>query len=87
MIDREYNFEDNADVLHKDVKMYYDTNQFLTLLFCGSHPKPQGTTGLGNIFYILFNTNLGHGICVICRIPCAYVEFTSMLDKPWISGV
>ena len=27
-IDREYNVQDNADVAHKDVKIYCDTNQF-----------------------------------------------------------
>ena len=31
--DREYHFQDNADVAHKGVKMYFDTNQFLTLPF------------------------------------------------------
>ena len=27
------------------------------------------------------------GICTIIRIPCACVACTSMLDKPWISGI
>ena len=26
-------------------------------------------------------------ICAVCRIPCACVAFTSMLDKTWISGI
>ena len=38
--DREYHVQYNADVSHKDVKMYCDTNQFPELLFCVSHPKP-----------------------------------------------
>ena len=27
------------------------------------------------------------GVCEIRRIPCACVACTSMLDKPWISGI
>ena len=27
------------------------------------------------------------GVCVICRISCACVACTSMLYKPWISGI
>ena len=29
--DREYHVQDNADVTHKDVKMYFDTYQFSAL--------------------------------------------------------
>ena len=43
--------------------------------------------GVGKHYHLRFDTNLGHGICVICRIPCACVVCTSMLDKPWISGI
>ena len=35
--EREYHVQDNADVEHKDVKMYCNTNQFPTLPFCGPH--------------------------------------------------
>ena len=45
--DREYHVQDNADVAHKDMKMYCDTNQPPILTFCGSHPKPRGARGLG----------------------------------------
>ena len=31
--DREYHVQDNADAAHKYVKMYFDTNQFPTLIF------------------------------------------------------
>ena len=43
--DREYHVQDNADVAHKYVKMYCDTNQFPKLLFCGPHPKPNEKGG------------------------------------------
>ena len=66
--------------------MYCDTNQFPALPFCGYHPKPHGAMGLGKHYHIRFDTNLGHGICAILRIPCACVAFTSMIDRPWISG-
>ena len=46
--EREYPVPDNADVAHQDVKMYCDTNQFPTLPFFGSRPKPHGARGLGN---------------------------------------
>ena len=34
-----------------------------------------------------FDPKLGNGVCEICRIPCACVACTSMLDKPWIYGI
>ena len=85
--DRQYHVKDNADVAHKYVKIYCDKKQFPTLPFCGSHPKPCGARGLGKYHHLRFDTDIGHGICAICRIPCAYVACTSMLDKPWISGI
>ena len=85
--DIEYHVQDNSDVAHKDLKMYFDINQFPTLPFCGLHPKPPGERGLGNNYHIRFDPNLGHGICVIHRIPFACVSCTSMLDQTWISGV
>ena len=44
--DIEYHVQDNADVVHKDVKNYCDTNQFPALPFCGPHPNPHGERGL-----------------------------------------
>ena len=44
--DREYHVQYNADVAHKDVKMYCDTNQFQALTFCGSNQKPYGARRL-----------------------------------------
>ena len=85
--DREYHFQDNADVAHKGVKMYFDTNQLPTLPFCGSHPKPHGARGFGKNYHLRFDTNIGHGICAIHRISFACVPFTSMLDQPCISGI
>ena len=38
-------------------------------------------------YHLSFDTKLGHGACEIIRIPCACVACTSMLDKPWISGI
>ena len=43
--EREYHAQDNADVSHKEVKIYCDTNQYPELPFCGPHPKPHGARG------------------------------------------
>ena len=85
--DREYHIQDNSDVAHKYVKICCDTNQFPELTFCGPHPNPHGDRGLSKHYHLRFDTKIGHGICVICRIPCACVACTSMLDQPWISSI
>ena len=71
--DREYHIQDNADVAHKYVKIYCQTNQFPKLPFGGPHPKPHGARGLGKNYHLRFDINLGHGICAILRKPCACV--------------
>ena len=85
--DREDYFQDNADVAHKYVKMFCDTNQIPKLSFFGSYPSPHRAMGLGKHYHLSFDPNLGHGIFLIRRIPCACVSYTSMLDQPWISGI
>ena len=86
-IERKYHVQDNADVELKDVRMYCNTNQFPTLPFCGPHSKPHGARGLGKHYHLRFDPRLGMGKCEIRRIPCACVVCTSMLYKPWISGI
>ena len=85
--DKEYHVQDNSDVPHKDVKVYCDDNRFPSLPFCGPHPKPHGARGLSKRYHLRFDPKLSHGICAILCIPCACVRCTSMLDKPWISGI
>ena len=85
--DRKYHVQYNADVSHKDLKMYCDTNQFLALPFCVPHLKPHGARGLSNHYHLRFDPKLDHGICEIWHIPCACVACTSMLGKPWIYSV
>ena len=46
--ERQYNVQDNADVEHKDVKMYCNTNQFPYLSICGPHSKPHYARGLSH---------------------------------------
>ena len=43
--DREYHFQDNNDIAHKYVEIYFDTNQFPSLPFCGPYPKPSEEGG------------------------------------------
>ena len=67
--------------------MYCNTNQFLELSFSGLHSKPHGARGLSKHYYLRFGPKLGIGVFAIHRIPCACVAYTSMLEKPWISGI
>ena len=87
LTERKYHIQDNADVELKYVKMYCNKNQFPTLPFCGPNSKSRGSRGLGKHYHLRFDPKLGMGKCAICRIPCACVACTSMLYKPWISGI
>ena len=69
------------------MKIYCNTNQLRALPFFGPHSKPHGARGLSKHYHLRFYTKLGMGTCAIRRIPCACVACTSMLDKPWISGI
>ena len=85
--DKQYHVKYNSSVAHKDVIIYCNTNQFPSLPFCDTHSKPHGSSGFINHYHFRFDTKLGNGLYVILRIPCACVACTSMLDKPWISGI
>ena len=85
--EKKYHVQDNAAMELKDVKMYFNTNQLPALSFCGPHSKRHGARGLGKHYHLHFDPKLGMGACTICHIPCACVACTSMLDKPWISGI
>ena len=67
--------------------MYCKTNQLLALSFSVPHSKPHGARGLSKHYHLHFDTKLGMVVCAIRRIPFACVACTSMLDKPWISGI
>ena len=86
-IERNYHVQDNAAVEIKDVIIYCNTNQFPELLFSGPHSKPHGARGVSKHYQFRFDTKIGMGVCTIIRIPCACVACTSMIDKPWISGI
>ena len=68
---RQYHVQDNVDVAHKYVKMYFNTNRFPALLFCGPHSKPHGARGMSKQYQLRFDTKLGNGVCAIRRITCA----------------
>ena len=85
--DRHYHVQDNAHVELKYVKMYCNTNQLPELSFSGLHSKPHGSRGLSKHSPFRSDTILGIGVCAILCIPFDCVAFTSMLDKPWISGI
>ena len=85
--DRYYHVQDNTNVSHTDVKMYFNTNQFSELSFCGPHMKPRGARGLSKYYRLCFDPKIGNGICANFRILCTCVACTSMLDKPCIFGI
>ena len=85
--DRKYHVQDNANVSHQDVKMYFNTNQLPALPFCGSHYKPHGARGMSKHYPLSFDPKIGNDVCAIFRIPCVCVACTSMLDKPCIHGI
>ena len=66
--------------------MYCNMNQLPELSFCSPHSKSHGARGLDKHYHLRFDPKLGNGIGAICRIPCAYVVCTLILDKHWISG-
>ena len=74
--DRQYHVQDNADVAHQDVKMYFNTNQLPLLTFCGTYSKPHGARGSSKHYHLSFDPKLGNGICGIFCIPCACVSCT-----------
>ena len=61
--DREYHYHNSADVSHKDLKMYCDTNQFPSLPFCGLYPNPHGARSSSKHYHLRFDTKLGRAIC------------------------
>ena len=69
------------------MKNYCNKNQFPALTFVGPYSKPHGARGLSKHYHLRFDTKLGDGVFEIRRIPCDYVACTSILDKPWISGI
>ena len=56
-----YHVQDNADLKHKYVKMYCNTNQFPELSFCVPHSKPHGARGVGKDYHLLFDPKLDMG--------------------------
>ena len=85
--DRQYYVQDNAHFEHQYLKIFCNTNQFPVLPFGVPHSKSHGGRGLSKHYHLCFDPKIGMGICAIFRIPCVCVACTSMLDKPWISGI
>ena len=83
-IDRQYHVQGNSYAAHQYVRMYFNTNKFPALPFCGPHSKPHGARGLSKHYHLRFYPKLGTGVCAIFRIPGACVACTSMLENPWV---
>ena len=85
--DREYNVQDNADVAQKYVKMYCNITNSQHYHFVVQITNLMAWGGLSENYHLSFDTKIGNGICEVRRITCACVVCTSILDKPWISGI
>ena len=85
--DRKFNVQNNADVAQEYLRMYFNTNQPPALPFGGPHSKPHGARELSKHYHLCFDPKLGIGVCRIWPIPCDCVACTSMIEKPWISGI
>ena len=85
--DRQYHVQHNADVAHKDVINYCNTNKCAALTFCCPYYKPHRARGMIKHHHMSFDIKLGNGVCAILSLPCACVACTSMVNKPWISGI
>ena len=57
-LEREYNVQEEADVYHKDVKMFCNKNHFPTIEFCVPHTKQYGVRGFSNHYHMIFDLKL-----------------------------
>ena len=85
--DNEYHAQYNADVYHSIVKNIFNSTQFTTLPFCGTHIKLHGVHGLSKHYHFHLDAKLGQVICAIQQILCACLFCAAMLDKLWSPGV
>ena len=67
--------------------MNCNRKQLPALPFCGPYYKPHGSRGLSRNYHLFFDPKIGNGVCAIRCIPCDRAACTSMLYKPWISGI
>ena len=57
-IKRNNNVQENAYVVHKDVKIFSDTTQFNSFKICGQHTKPNDVRGVEYaILYVIRSKN------------------------------
>ena len=67
----EYSFQEDTDVSHKDIKIFFNQNQFPSFQYCGPNTQQHGIRGFSNHYHMQFDSKLGHVICDIRRITCA----------------
>ena len=82
--ERKYHVQDNVAVELKYVKMYYNTNKFPELPFCGPHSKPHGARGMSKHYNLSFDTKTRYGgMCnfmyTVC-LCCMYINSRQTLD-------
>ena len=67
--------------------MYCSKSQFTELNFLGKQNTPNDVRGLCKHYHIRFYPKIGHGTCTIRIISCAFMKYTSTLDKICTSAV
>ena len=83
----EHHVKNKDDMQHQHVKIFCGMANFPELQFCGLNTKPHGVPGLGKRYNVFFDPKLSHEKCDICRIPCACMYCTTILDQPWVTGM
>ena len=68
---------------HTPANMSCATTQLPKLSFFCPNVKFHGIIGLSKHYNLWIDPNLGHGKCAIRLIPCEFIAYTTMLDKPW----
>ena len=68
-------------------KLCWVTRHFTALKFCVWHAKTHGVQYLIKQYHLEFDSKLVYGTCAIGRIPCAFVAYINMLEKPYYPGV
>ena len=71
--DRQFHVQDNADVSHKYLKIYCNTNQLSVLEFCVPYPKPHGARRASTHYNLHFDLKIRDNVCAIRLILCASV--------------
>ena len=84
---KHYRIQKKENVLHKDIKMGWCSKHFPNIAVVEGKKKIRGSSTVLSHYHYRADPLLGEGKCAMRRIPCACLECTNQLSKPWIHGV